>query len=283
MQTLTEKAYAKLNLYLDITGKRADGYHDLKTVMQTIDLCDTLEFSLTDGVGIGLSCDREDVPCDDSNLICKGILAVLSYAYFQPDCRIDVKLTKKIPSQAGMGGGSADCAAAIRAMNKLFHLDMSADEMREVGAMCGADVPFLIEGGTALCEGIGEKLTPLEPLNGVYFAVVKPNDAISTPQAYKLFDDKGTPNAGDYERFGTALKSGESAKLGKALYNAFTDTCGLTSVESAIAKLRKYGALGAEMTGSGSACFGIFNSEEKARKAVEMCDMPFGGIYLNKQ
>ncbi len=274
MQTHTEKAYAKLNLYLDITRKRADGYHDLKTVMQTIDLYDTLEFTLSDGVGIELTCDREDVPCDDSNLICKGIQAVLSYAYFQPGCKISVHLTKRIPSQAGMGGGSADCAAAIRAMNTLFHRRMTADEMREVGEMCGADVPFLIEGGTALCEGIGERLTPLEPLNAV-FAVVKPADAISTPQAYRLFDEKGTPNAGDYARFEKALAGGAAAVSG-ALYNAFTETCGLVSVSSAIAKLKKYGALGAEMTGSGSACFGIFENEEKAEKAVGMCGLPFG-------
>ena len=282
MQTLTEKAYAKLNLYLDITGKRADGYHELKTVMQTIDLWDTLTFTLSEGVGIELSCDREDVPCDDSNLIVKGIQAVMSYAYFQPGCKISVMLKKRIPSQAGMGGGSADCAAAIRAMNKLFHLGMSADEMREAGAMCGADVPFLIEGGTALCEGIGEKLTPLTPLTGVYFAVVKPSEAISTPKAYKLFDEKGTPCAGDYAGFETALMGGDCAKLGKSLYNAFTDTCGLTSVDTALTKLRKYGALGAEMTGSGSACFGIFDSEEKAEKAVEMCGMPFGTVCKTK-
>ena len=274
MHTHTEKAYAKLNLYLDITGRRADGYHDLKTVMQTIELYDILDFSLSDGTGIGLSCGREDVPCDDSNLVVKGIQAVLSYAYFQPGCRIDVRLTKNIPSQAGLGGGSADCAAAIRAMNTLFHLGMSADEMREAGAMCGADVPFLIEGGTALCEGIGERLTPLSPLEAV-FAVVKPSDAISTPQAYRLFDEKGVPNSGDYSRFEKALASGD---VSGALYNAFTETCGLDSVYSAIAKLKKFGALGAEMTGSGSACFGIFPDEESAKKAVEMCEMPFGAV-----
>ena len=277
MQKHTEKAYAKLNLYLDITGRRADGYHDLKTVMQTVELYDILDFELSEGTGIVLSCGREDVPCDDSNLVVKGILAVLSYAYFQPNCRISVALTKNIPSQAGMGGGSADCAAAIRAMNALFHLGMSADEMREVGAMCGADDPFLIEGGTALCEGIGEKLTPL-PKFDVVFAVVKPSDAISTPQAYKLFDEKGTPNAGDYGRFEQALPKGAEA-IGGALYNAFTETCGPDSVNAAIAKLKKYGALGAEMTGSGSACFGIFADEETAKKAVEMCEMPFGGVY----
>ena len=278
MNELKIRAYAKLNLYLDITGKRPDGYHELKTVMQTIDLYDELEFTLSEGSGIEILCDKQGVPTDENNLIYDGIMSVISYAYFQPGCKITVRLKKNIPSQAGMGGGSSDCAAAIAAMNKLFRLEMSADEMRECGKMCGADVPFLICGGTALCEGIGEKITQLEPVNDMYIAVIKPSEAISTPQAYKLFDEKGTENAGDYKKIEKALK--DNVQLGRNLYNAFTDSCAIKAVDDAIEILDICGAYGAEMTGSGSAVFGIFDSKEKAEKAVERASTPFGGVYV---
>lgn len=278
MNKLKIKACAKLNLFLDITGRRADGYHELKTVMQTIDLYDELEFTLSDGHGIEIVCDREDVPTDKSNLIYDGIMSVINYASFQPGCKISVRLTKNIPSQAGMGGGSSDCAAAIIAMNKLFRLELSEDELRTAAGMCGADVPFLISGGTALCEGIGERITPLDPIKDIFFAVVKPNDSISTPQAYKLFDSNGKQNAGNYDRFSLALAEG-GRSIGKALYNAFTDCCELDSVNGAIGRLKEAGAYGAEMTGSGSAVFGVFDNEDAAKNAVSKADLPFGGVY----
>lgn len=278
MNKLLIRAYAKLNLFLDITGRRADGYHELKTVMQTISLYDDLEFTLSEGSGIEIICGREDVPTDKSNLIYDGIMSVINYASFQPGCRISVKLQKNIPSQAGMGGGSSDCAAAIVAMNELFRLGLSDDELKVAAKMCGADVPYLIRGGTALCEGIGERITQLEPIERGYFAVVKPTESISTPQAYRLFDENGRENAGDYDRFSKALTQG-AEPLGKALYNAFTDCCELSSVANAISSLKSCSAYGAEMTGSGSAVFGVFGDEASAKNAVKAAALPFGGVY----
>lgn len=282
MNNLTIKAYAKLNLYLDITGRRADGYHELTTVMQSVDLYDLLTFELTQGTGIELTTDRGDLPTGPDNLVCKGILAALSFGgagHSGLDCKIKVHLKKNIPSQAGMGGGSADCAAAIIAVNELFHLGLYEDELLQVGKMCGADVPFCIKGGTALCEGIGEKLTPLTLPDGVHFAISKPDDAVSTPEAYKLFDLCGKPGAGDYAGFESALAGRDIAKLGGQVYNAFTDACAPASVRKEIERLRSAGALGAEMTGSGSAVFGLFDSKQAAEIAAKESPLPFTDVY----
>lgn len=278
MQKLKVRAYAKLNLFLDITGRRADGYHELKTVMQSISLCDELEFTLSEGTGIELVCDREDVPLNEDNLIHKGIMAVLHYAGFQPGCRITVKLTKRIPSGAGMGGGSADCAAAIVAMNRLFCLDMSTEELCTAAKMCGADVPFCVAGGTALCEGIGEKMTPLPAPEGLLFAVFKPFQSISTPEAYRLFDTKGKPAAGDYDGFAAALSDGNAENIGKALYNAFTAADEPDYIKRIKMLLKKGGAYGAEMTGSGSAVFGVFAAGERDAAERALGGIAMGGI-----
>lgn len=274
-RTLTARAYAKLNLFLDITNRRSDGYHELKTVMQSIDIYDELTFTLTDGVGIELRCERPDVPTDERNLVWKGIMAALDYANCQPGCKITVDIVKNIPSGAGMGGGSADCAAAILAMNKLFYLCMSREELITAAKMCGADVPFCVTGGTALCEGIGEVMTPLSAPEGVYFAVVKPDESISTPAAYKAFDERGRFSAGDYERFEAALKSESCERLGGSLYNAFTSADEPNFIKDAKSSLIQAGAYGAEMTGSGSAVFGVFETDESAQNAVKEVQIPF--------
>lgn len=282
MNRLTLRAYAKINLFLDITGRRADGYHELKTVMQSVDLYDELEFELDRGTGIELTTDRGDLPTGADNLVCKGILAALSFGgagHNGLDCRIRVHLKKNIPSQAGMGGGSADCAAAIIAVNELFHLGLYEDELMQVGKLCGADVPFCIKGGTALCEGIGEKLTPLTLPEGVAFSISKPDDAVSTPEAYKLFDLCGKPGAGDYAAFEQALNSSDVHKLGEASYNAFTAACAPASVRTEIERLKNAGAAGAEMTGSGSAVFGVFTSEGAAQLASDGSPLPFTGVF----
>ena len=278
MQKLTVRAYAKLNLFLDITGRRPDGYHELKTVMQSIGLCDELEFSLSEGTGIELLCNREDVPLNEDNLIHKGIMAVLHYAGFQPGCRITVKLTKRIPSGAGMGGGSADCAAAIIAINRLFNLGMSTEELCTAAKMCGADVPFCVTGGTALCEGIGEKMTPLPEPEGLLFAVYKPFESISTPEAYRLFDTKGKPAAGDYEGFAAALKNGSPERIGQALYNAFTAADEPDYIRRIKTLLKKGGAYGAEMTGSGSAVFGVFRADDRTAAELALGGIAIGGV-----
>lgn len=279
MKSIRLKANAKLNLYLDITGKRSDGYHTLRTVMQTIDLYDELEFFLSDGTGIEIFCDVSGISSGRDNLVYKGITAMMNYCSFAPGCKITVNLKKHIPSGAGMGGGSSDCAAAIIAVNELFHLGLSSDEMRTAAAMCGADVPFLIEGGTALCEGTGEQISPLEPVKDIWFAVVKPDDFISTPSAYRLYDEKADGlTKKSYSVFESSLSDGINS-LGTALYNAFTEVCAPESVISAIEALKANGAHGAEMTGSGSAAFGVFDDRKKALRAAKACGLNFYGAF----
>ena len=276
MKTLKLIANAKLNLYLDITSKRSDGYHNLKTVMQTIDLHDELEFIISDGTGIEIFCSRSDLPLNENNLVYKGMLAAFNYAYFSPGCKITVNLKKNIPSQAGMGGGSADCAAAILAMDKLFHLELSYDELCTAAKMCGADVPFFIKGSTALCEGIGEKITQLEPLQAD-FAIVKPDESISAPEAYRAFDERGK-SCGDYAAFEQALKANDKEKLGKSLYNAFSSCIETDKIYKAKRTLLDSGALGAQMTGSGSAVFGIFDNFQAAEAAAQTNEFEFSRV-----
>lgn len=275
MKTMNLRAYAKINLFLDITARKENGYHELKTVMQSVGIYDELCFALSEGSGIEISSNRSDLPNDEYNLVYKGIKAVLEFASFSPDCKITVNLKKNIPSGAGMGGGSADCAASIIAVNELFGLGLDSEQMKQIGLSCGADVPFCIEGGTALCEGVGEKITPLPPFENVFFAVAKPDESISTPAAYKNFDEKGVYNAGDYLGFENALRNNDTETIGKLLYNAFTDVCGLKQVGAAIGSLRVHGCLGSQMTGSGSAVFGIFNNKSDAEKALENCECTF--------
>lgn len=279
MNKLKLRAYAKLNLFLDITDRYDNGYHALKTVMQSISLYDELEFSTSEGSGTEIISNRSDLPLDDNNLVSKGIRKTLEYVNFKPDCKINVRLNKNIPSEAGMGGGSADCAASIVAADRLFNLKLTSDEMRKIGEKCGADVPFCIDGGTALCEGIGEKITALKPLSELFFVVVKPDISISTPVAYARFDEMGAYGNGCYIDFQNALAKNYLPALGKSLYNAFSEVCQINEVTEAKKALIHCGAFGAEMTGSGSAVFGIFDSKSAAENALRAIDLPFSGVF----
>lgn len=284
MNRVVIKAYAKLNLFLDITGVMENGYHSLYTVMHSIGLYDTLTLEATEGSGIMLETDRGDLSCGADNLVCKGISAALDQAGKAGQYAVYAKLNKNIPSGAGMGGGSADCAAAIIGVNKLLSLGLSSRQQLDAAKKCGADVPFCLIGGAALCEGVGDIMTPLAPLEeNIVFAAVKPDSSISTPAAYKKFDENGRFFAGNSDEFMQAYHSGSAQRLGGALYNAFTDVCGLDEIADIKAKLIACGAYGAEMTGSGAAVFGIFGDVKKAQTAVDKSGCAFGGVYYPKK
>ncbi|MDE6149695.1 MAG: 4-(cytidine 5'-diphospho)-2-C-methyl-D-erythritol kinase, partial [Ruminococcus sp.] len=197
-ETIKIKSYAKLNLFLEITGKREDGYHLLKSVMQSVSLFDILEFSSSEGDGIEIVSDIKDIPLNEKNLIWKSIEAFYANVKDIDRKKITVKLTKNIPAMAGMAGGSSNAAAALMAMNEIYYRPFSIYDLCQIGAKIGADVPFCIMGGTVLCEGIGDKMSRLPSLDNCCFVVVKPDVSISTPEAYNKFDNMQIDIKPDY-------------------------------------------------------------------------------------
>lgn len=278
-KSVTVKSYAKLNLYLEITGRRDDGYHMLKSVMQSISLYDLLTFTLIEGEGIELICSADGIPLDKSNLIWKAIEAF--YDAIQVErAKVTVKLEKNIPSMAGMAGGSSNAAAALAAMNQLYGEPLTLEQLCEVGATLGADVPFCIKGGTVLCEGVGDVMTDISSLPECYFAVVKPDVSVSTPEAYKRFDSMDIAEKPDFDSFMAGLENTDIKLTADKIYNSLEIACDLKEVESIKQQLIKAGALNAMMTGSGSAVFGIFSDIDSAENAVKgFGDYLFSGVY----
>lgn len=276
---LSAKSYAKLNLYLEISGKREDGYHLLRSVMQSVSLCDKLDFELSDGEGIYIESNVNNIPLDKSNLIWKSIEAFYSAVNVQR-YKVSVKLEKNIPSMAGMAGGSSNAAAALLSMNKFYDNPLTVEELCKIAARLGADIPFCITGGTVLCEGIGDVMTKITSVPDCFFVVVKPDISISTPQAYKAFDRMTLTVKPNYAEFFNALNSRDIREVSKNMYNSLEVACDLHEINQIKEKLRSLGATNAMMTGSGSAVFGVFDDTQKAQNALKSLDCyPFFGLY----
>ena len=279
MDDLTVRAYGKLNLYLDITGRRDDGYHLLRSVMQSVSVYDTLVFQLTEGSGIELVCDAPGFPLDKSNLICKAFDLFMRRTGVSPRGRLVVSVDKRIPSMAGMAGGSADCAAALTALNELYSHPLDSAKLHELAAELGADVPFTMTGGTVLCEGIGEKMTALECVKDIYFAVARPDVSVSTPAAYKAYDALPPFAKKDYPTFSGALRSGNARRIADCMFNALEYAVSEPEIDALKQKMLSGGALGAMMTGSGSAVFGIFENRADAERLTDsLRDYPFKAV-----
>lgn len=268
---ITLPAFAKINLSLDITGKREDGYHLLKTVMQTVSICDTVTVSLCDDIVI--TCSDSTVPCDERNTAYKAVKAF--YDYIKIDGGAKIHIDKVIPHEAGMGGASADAAVVIKALNELNNANLTEEQLLEIGLKVGADVPFCQVGGTMHCEGIGEIMTPIKNMPDCFLVVAKPESGISTKEAYATFDNSVT----SFESFTDKLLdnmdtiNGISENLG----NIFLELASNPDIDIIKIQMKSAGALGACMTGSGSAVFGIFDDESKANlcKNELLEDYPF--------
>ena len=272
MNKITLNAYAKINLTLDIVGKRADGYHLIRSVMQSISLCDVITVEKANAMLI--SCDRDDVPCDERNIVYK--IAKAFFEHTEIDGAVKIDIQKRIPSQAGLGGGSADGAATLLALNKLFKTNLSQDALCEIAKKVGADIPFCLIGGTLLAEGIGEKLTPLTSLCDCYIVVAKPNFGIDTKVAYSTFDNlKETPDF----CIDILVKSlgGNVDDVAPKLNNMFEVCLNNEKIEAVKLRLLAEGAKGACMSGSGSAVFGMFDNLNRAQNALE--EMKKLGIF----
>lgn len=253
-------ANAKVNLYLDITGIRADGYHLLETVMQSVDLCDVVTVSLG-GEGIRVECSNPEIPSGEGN-ICHKAAERFARALGKP-LSVGIRVEKRIPHGAGMGGGSADAAAVITALNAMCGNPLDDEDLLRLGAEVGADVPFCLRGGTKVCRGIGDEMTEIEPFPERVFLVVKPDFACDTRGGYARYDKAPIPKCGKMSEF---VKSGE--RFPKMMYNAFQTLYNDEQINGIAQRLNDSGAEGAILTGSGSAVFGVFPSEQSARAAA---------------
>ena len=265
MKSLTLQAPAKVNYRLDVIRRRPDGYHDLRMVMQRVNLCDTITITLTETPDITVTCGRKGVPDGPGNIAWKAARAMLDLS----DCGVgaDIEITKNIPVAAGMGGGSSDAATVLMGMNELLGLGLPEHRLMEIGVTLGADVPFFIFRKTALAEGIGEELTPMPAMPGVWVLLVNPGVHVSTAWVYR------------------SLQLTNQSGLDKLpeLYRNIEDICSIFSndleavtipAHPVIAEIKetmlREGAAGAMMSGSGPTVFGLFRERESAERARDV-------------
>ena len=266
---LEKKAYAKINLGLDVTGKREDGYHIVRMIMQNVDLFDTLTFEDNETGDIKLTASSEKIPTDDSNLICK--VARQLQKEYGVNKGADIHLVKRIPVAAGMAGGSTDGAAAYVALNELWGLGLDKTKLCELAVKLGADIPYCIMGGTALAEGIGEELTTISDMPACSIVIAKPAIDVSTGWVYKELDSNEIENHPDIDGIRAAIESGDLNEMCRLIDNVLEPvTAGKYTVIPEIEKiLEDNGAIRAFMTGSGPTVFGIFDQENKAKEGYE--------------
>jgi 4-diphosphocytidyl-2-C-methyl-D-erythritol kinase len=281
MEEIKVRAPAKVNLALDIAGQREDGYHMMRMINHGVALSDELTLTACRD-GLYLSCDDPRVPVDGANLVLKAAEALKEGAGIAAGCRIHIQ--KRIPMEAGLAGGSADAAAAIKGLNALWHLDMSSEAMGAFGAKLGADIPYCLAGGTALVEGIGEILTPLSSLPPWPLVVVKPPVAIATPWAFAQIDAQASVVHPPVADAAAALRAGDFKEAARLAGNTFEPVMtGLyPQIGEAIAQLEKAGAFRAVMSGSGSTVVGYFEDEDTARRAADSFASTQCQVFLTK-
>ena len=278
MKTLT--APAKVNLALDILDTRPDGYHDMKMVMQTISLCDTVSVEET-AAGFELRTDGDFIPAGKKTLEQRAAEAFFEAAGL-PMPGLRVTLEKVTPAYAGLGGGSADVAALLRILRDNYAPEMSTEELERIGFTVGSDMPFCVRGGTALAEGRGEVLTDLPPLPDCWFVLCKPDFGIPTPSLFALVDGGALTCRPDIGGMGLALESGDLAGVAARLGNVFEEVLPEEYHEVFTIKnrLMELGALNAAMSGSGPTVFGIFSEQETAKRAAEVLKETYQQTYL---
>ena len=272
MEKISVLAPAKINLYLNVGARRADGYHDLETVMQTVSLFDRLEVTkclTSEKNEIRLFCRNMKIPSDENNLVYRAAVAFFEEAKIEK-YNVEFLLEKRIPCEAGLGGGSSDAAATVLALDRLYHTAMSLETMCKIGVRLGADVPFCMKKGTVYATGVGEIMESAPPMPDCAFVIAMPKGkGISTGAAYQALDAlPPDENAVSFTDFKKAVSACDLKMIANLLYNKFE---AVTPEKTGSAKLRKMllemGAMGARMSGSGTAVFGIYPHIGAARKA----------------
>ena len=269
MNEITVKAWAKLNLSLDVLGKLADGYHEMKMVMQTASLSDDIRIELTGDGAVTAQSNFAFLPKDGNNIAAKAAAAFFAAAEL-PGAGARITLRKRIPVGAGLGGGSADAAAVLRGLNELTGAKLDAEALEALGAGLGSDVPFCIRGGTRLAVGRGERLLPAPEMPMCGIVICKPRFSIRTPELFARIDSRRSRVRPDTDGLLAAMAAGDTEGLARRMYNVFEDVlprrCSeIGAIKSALLDL---GALGAVMSGTGSAVFGLFPAPEDAERAA---------------
>ncbi|MDE6387876.1 MAG: 4-(cytidine 5'-diphospho)-2-C-methyl-D-erythritol kinase [Lachnospiraceae bacterium] len=265
----SQKAYAKINIGLDVLRRRSDGYHEVRMIMQTVDICDDLLFEKTQQPGIVLKTDNEELPVNGDNLICKAAELLFRERGITEGVRIT--LTKRIPIAAGMAGGSSDAAATMRGVNELFGMGYSIEELQAFGVTLGADIPYCLVGGTMLSEGIGEILTPLPAPPDCFLVVAKPDINVSTGFVYGNLHADRLSYHPDIDGMMAALEEGNLQGITDRLGNVLETVTAkeYPVIEELKQLLQNKGAENALMSGSGPTVFGIFTNREEAEAAAE--------------
>ena len=279
MRAVTRTAPAKINLGLDITGTRADGYHLLETVFQAVSIADTVTVALTESPEITLTCDVLAVPCSPKNIAWKAAQRYRESAGLQSG--VQIQILKRIPMEAGMGGGSTDGAAVLLALQELTGNALPQEKLLEIAVSLGADVPFFLYGGTAYGAGIGEKLEPLPLFSTDCLVIAKGTAGVSTAQAYGAIDALQNPEHPPVQQLRKALEAGgTAAEIAPLCGNLFELAVELEEVQQIRSTMLEQGALCSVMTGSGAAVFGLFPNRESAESACAVLrkQVPFAEV-----
>lgn len=283
MTTLYEGAFAKINLTLDVLGKRDDGYHDLKSIMQTISIRDDVEIDVDTGKPWVLHCSNESIPTDERNLAWKAARVFFDRIGREPD-GIEIRITKRIPVGSGLGGGSADAAAVLRALNRHYDNPLSILALAELGASIGSDVPFCTVCGTAMVEGRGEQIRKLPDMPDCCFVVCKPQFSCSTPELYKELDAAVIGKRPNHQAMESALLAGDLGKIAENICNVFDPVVTKDHLELNYIKsiFNSYGSVAQQMTGSGSAVFAIVTEFEFAAVICSMLKDNYPDVFIAK-
>jgi 4-diphosphocytidyl-2-C-methyl-D-erythritol kinase len=263
------QAFAKINLGLDVLGKREDGYHEVRMIMQTIRMYDQLDMRKSVEPGIHLTTNKKYIPVDENNLVWRAAKLMMDTCGIIEG--VSIHLHKVIPVAAGMAGGSSDAAATLVGMNRLFHCGLSKEKLMELGVQIGADVPYCVLRGTALAEGIGEKLTVLPPMPDCWILIGKPGISVSTKYVYTTLDLNTDTVHPDIDGMKKALEDGNLYGITERMGNVLQDVTipAYPEVERIKEQMKTLGAVNAMMSGSGPTVFGIFDNEEKAQEACQ--------------
>ena len=263
------QAFAKINLGLDVLGKREDGYHEVRMIMQTIRMYDQLDMRKSVEPGIHLTTNKKYISVDENNLVWRAAKLMMDTCGIMEG--VSIHLHKVIPVAAGMAGGSSDAAATLVGMNRLFHCGLSKEKLMELGVQIGADVPYCVLRGTALAEGIGEKLTVLPPMPDCWILIGKPGISVSTKYVYTTLDLNTDTVHPDIDGMKKALEDGNLYGITERMGNVLQDVTipAYLEVERIKEQMKTLGAVNAMMSGSGPTVFGIFDNEEKAQEACQ--------------
>ncbi len=281
--TINENAYAKINLSIDIVSRMDNGYHNMRMIMQSVELHDEIEISCQPGDGIFVCTDLKYLPNDERNIASRAAAVFFEHTGIN-GYRTDIEIKKNIPVCAGLGGGSTDGAAVLRALNTVFETKITRTELEKLAEKIGSDVSFCIAGGTALAEGRGELLTDLPPLPDCRIVICKPTFAISTPELFTRVNCDKIRLRPDTDGIIDALQNKNVPAVARRMYNVFEDVLpkGTGAVGEIKQRLLEHDALGAVMTGTGSAVFGLFTSSDDALGAYEDLKSAYQECFLTE-